>query len=178
MSLSQETVPTCFKTATFVTVPKKSALSILKTDTVTLPIWWSALRNWFFSTSKMTSQPAWIPTNLHSEQTNPQRMSSPSALRAYYTLQLDIGLPHKHTTDSSDWQSHLVHSSAQHWSRSGLCAQLSLVQAVHPLQFPTLERTLLCLQTTPPSLAGFQTTMRIHTGRKWTILQSGVQRTI
>ncbi len=38
---------------------------------------------------------------------------------------------------------------------------------------PDMERTLLwSLRTTPPPLAGFQTMMRLHIGRKSTILQS------
>ncbi len=61
------------------------------------------------------------------------------------TTQLDIGLPNKQTTDSSDWWSHLLHSSPRHRSPPGLCPQPPAVHAVHPwLQYPTW--TELCCE--------------------------------
>lgn len=47
------------------------------------------------------------------------------------TLHLDIGLPHKQTSESSDWQSQLLNVSAQIRSPPGLCAQPSPVHIVH-----------------------------------------------
>lgn len=49
----------------------------------------------------------------------------------YNTLHLDIGLPHKQTSESSDWQSQLLNVSAQIRSPPGLCAQPSPVHIVH-----------------------------------------------
>lgn len=39
------------------------------------------------------------------------------------TLGFSATLPHKQTTQSSDWQTHPLYVGAQHWSSPGLCAQ-------------------------------------------------------
>lgn len=49
----------------------------------------------------------------------------------YHTRQLNIGLPHKQTQDSWDWQSHLLHSNVERRSPPGCCAQAPPVHNVH-----------------------------------------------
>ena len=61
---------------------------------LSLPSWWSVLRNWFFSTSKTAPLPAWALSML-SDPSDPQRM--PYILPSTHILQLHIGLPHKQT---------------------------------------------------------------------------------
>ena len=84
-----------------------------------------------------------------------------------HTLQLDIGLPHKQTPDSSDWPSHLLYVNAQHR------------RPLRPPFTPDLRRTLwwsMWMILTP--WAALQTAMRVHTSRKLTFVQSGAQWTI
>ncbi len=45
-------------------------------------------------------------------------------------MQMDNGLPHKQTTDSSDWQSHLLYVSSHHRKPPRLCAQPTPVHTV------------------------------------------------
>ncbi len=78
--------------------------------------------------------------------------------------------------DSSDEQSHLLHSSTENQRAPGLSAQPPSLHIAHPWLQSLTWRELL--RTTPPSLARFQRIMRLHIGRKSTILQSDAQRTI
>ncbi len=65
------------------------------------------------------------------------------AMVATSTSFIQSVLPHKQTSESSDWWSHL-HSSALHRSPPGLCAQPPPVQTVHlRLHYPTW-RELCC----------------------------------
>ena len=50
----------------------------------------------------------------------------------FNTMQLDIGLSHRQTTDSSDQQSHVFYISGQHQSPPGLCDQPNPVHTVYP----------------------------------------------
>ena len=69
--LSQQSVPTCFKTATIVPVPKKACHVVLTTSLWLSPRW-NTLKNWFFSTLETSSQPAWTLTSVLSEPTDLQ----------------------------------------------------------------------------------------------------------
>ncbi len=74
------------------------------------PFWWSALRNWFSSTSKTTCQPAWTLTSLHSEPTDLHRMPSPlPSTQSSHTLNITtptsqcLLISVQHSVQSPQW---------------------------------------------------------------------------
>ena len=79
ISLSQESVPNCFKTATIISVPKKSTsvLSLNDYRPVALTLILMKCFEKLVLKHKATSQTAWTLTSLHTEPTDPQRMPSP-----------------------------------------------------------------------------------------------------
>ncbi len=84
------------------------------------------------------------------------------------------------TSNSPDWRSHLLHSSAQHWSPLSLCAQPRSVHSAHPRQKPWHRQIFIVRYVKEPKtpIDKFQTTFGIHLGRIPTFLQNGAQRTI
>ena len=91
----------------------------------------------------------------------------------YNTLQLDIGL--QAAPESSDWQSHLLYVSAQHWSPPGLRAQPPLVRYLHS---QTSRKLYFRVWGWHHHHRPHINNMRLHIGRKSTVLQNGAQRTI
>ncbi len=100
----------------------------------TPPFWLSVLRNWFFGTSKTTSQPAWKVTSLCSEPTAPQRMPSPLPFtHSSSTLKITTPISEcyllisaQHSTQSPPWNwlanlalwTWVPHSATWYWTSS------------------------------------------------------------
>ncbi len=151
-SLSQESVPTCFKTAPVLTAPvlKMSAVSCLN-DYHSPRFWWSAFRNCFSSTSKTPSQPAWTLTCLHSEPTDLQRTQSPlPSTQSSHTLKVTtptseccLLIPVQHSIQSPPWNwlanltlwAWVPHSETGYWTSSQTDARHHLHCVLSPLLF-------------------------------------------
>lgn len=68
----------------------------------------------------------------------------------YRTLQLDNGLPHKHTPDILHLWCRLLQSGAKDWSLLDLCAEHPSCSHSMPMTtVPDMVRTLLCLWMMP-----------------------------